>query len=254
MTDHSDPISTGDDGYTTQAILKMVFMTLIGCLVSLALCLYIFSRFCKCYFITKRNGTGTPRRWFFLGQKDAPTPQNLLRDSPMPMKPSDPTHGSSSLNPALQQVVVLPDSPQIDYSRENRLQQQSYTEDIGAPENRPYIDAAPSSEKTYLLPKSTTPSLLPKWRQNIIGSIINPQPSSSSQKNTSKSASSSTTASKNRTQKQPQRVAPPPPTPPPSVQTSPSGYEELPIEYSNSPDSPQLLPAYDACDRSESNV
>jgi hypothetical protein len=139
-SDDVDPPQS-DDGMGTEEILRIVIVSTLFILISLAMCIYIFNKFCKCYFIAKKNRNGEQRRWFFLGQKDTQTPQGMMIDTPVMNQNIPPTALTTDIT-----GVIVDDGT-------NRIQSDALVlRDPGMPIQSVYIDASvPTRESTPLL-------------------------------------------------------------------------------------------------------
>ena len=135
-----------DDNVTTEEILRIVIVSTLFVLISLAMCIYIFNKFCKCYFIAKKNRNGEQRRWFFLGQKDTQTPQGMLIDTPV-MNQQQNNNNSINNNGDLTSIMIE------DGSGTNRIPSDAVVvRDPGMPIQSVYIDAnIPIRDTTPLL-------------------------------------------------------------------------------------------------------
>jgi hypothetical protein len=125
-TTTTDTNSSGDDGggdsHDDDDIVRVVIVCTLFVLVSIAMVIYIFNKFCKCFFYAKRNASGSARRWFFFGLKDSKTPQSDTSS------PASNNTGSMMANPECAQIVIDDPSPSREPTTTAAAEQSAPTE------------------------------------------------------------------------------------------------------------------------------
>lgn len=110
--------SSGGGGGGDDDTIRVVIVCTLFVLVSIAMVIYIFNKFCKCFFYTKRNAAGSARRWCFFGLKDSRTPQS---DTNSPTAAA--VNNSVMANPECAQIVIDDSSPSRDAGQIQQQQQ-----------------------------------------------------------------------------------------------------------------------------------